>query len=130
MFSNDFDKFNNSFDKQFSLAGILFFIVFFLVLGIIIAVIVKNILTWHKNNNSPRLTVDAEVVTKRMSVSHHRHDNGINNYHTWYYVTFQVESGDRMELSVSGQEYGLLAEGDQGRLTFQGTRFISFERSI
>ena len=31
---------------------------------------------------------------------------------TSYYVTFQVESGDRMELSVSGREYGMLAEGD------------------
>ena len=37
---------------------------------------------------------------------------------TRYYVTFQVESGDRMEFSVSGR-YGLLV--DTGRLTFQGT---------
>lgn len=41
-----------------------------------------------------------------------------------YYATFQVESGDRMELSVSGTEYGLLAEGDMGKLTFQGTRYL------
>ena len=48
---------------------------------------------------------------------------------TRYYVTFQVESGDRMELSVSGPEYGMLAEGDRGELTFQGTRYLSFERN-
>jgi hypothetical protein len=30
---------------------------------------------------------------------------------TWYYVTFQVESGDRMELAVRGSDYGMLAEG-------------------
>lgn len=47
---------------------------------------------------------------------------------TTYYVTFQVDSGDRMEFSVSGQEYGLLAEGDRGKLTFQGTRYLGFER--
>lgn len=129
MFSNDFDKFNNSFDKQFSLASILFFIVFFLVLGIIIAVIVKNILSWHKNNNSPRLIVNAEIVTKRMRVSHNGYANEAHVSDTRYYVTFQVESGDRMELSVSGQEYGMLAEGDRGRLTFQGTRYLGFERS-
>ena len=27
-----------------------------------------------------------------------------------------------------GLEYGMLAEGDAGRLTFQGTRYLSFER--
>ena len=45
---------------------------------------------------------------------------------TWYYATFQVESGDRMEFSASGREYGLLVEGDTGRLTFQGTRYLGF----
>jgi len=43
-------------------------------------------------------------------------------------VTFLVESGDRIELCVSGTEYGMLVEGDTGRLTFQGTRYLSFER--
>ena len=47
---------------------------------------------------------------------------------TTYYATFQVESGDRMELRLSGAEYGMLAEGDRGRLTVQGTRYLSFER--
>ena len=47
---------------------------------------------------------------------------------TWYYATFEFESGDRMELGVSGSEYGMLAEGDSGKLTFQGTRYLSFER--
>lgn len=121
--------FDNSFEKNFSLFGILFFIVFFLVLCVIIAVIVKSLITWQKNNNSPRLIVNAEIVTKRISVSHNGHANGTHVSHTWYYVTFQVESGDRMELSVSGQEYGMLAEGDRGRLTFQGTRYLGFERS-
>ena len=42
----------------------------------------------------------------------------------------EVESGDRMELNLSGQEYGLLAEGDRGKLTFQGTRYLGFEREL
>ena len=45
-----------------------------------------------------------------------------------YYVTFQTERGDRMEFQVSGTEYGMFAEGDTGRLTFQGTRYLAFER--
>ena len=47
---------------------------------------------------------------------------------TTYYATFQVQSGDRMELPVPATEYGLLIEGDEGDLTFQGTRFLSFDR--
>ena len=34
-----------------------------------------------------------------------------------------------MELQLSGTEYGLLAEGDQGELSFQGTRYLGFERA-
>lgn len=33
-----------------------------------------------------------------------------------------------MEFAMDGAEYGLLAEGDRGRLTFQGTRYLGFER--
>ena len=47
---------------------------------------------------------------------------------TSYYVTFQVESGDRMEFEASDMEYGMLAEGDRGMLTFQGTRYLNFRR--
>lgn len=44
-------------------------------------------------------------------------------------MTFEVKSGDRMELSVAGKEYGQMAEGDVGELSFQGTRFLGFERN-
>jgi hypothetical protein len=39
-----------------------------------------------------------------------------------------VESGDRMEFVVPSREYGMLVEGDMGRLTFQGSRYKSFQR--
>jgi hypothetical protein len=45
-----------------------------------------------------------------------------------YYVTFEFETGDRIELHVPRSDYGMMIEQDQGLLTFQGTRFISFER--
>lgn len=48
---------------------------------------------------------------------------------TTYYVTFEVKSGNRIELIVSGQEFGMLVEGDCGELTFQGTRYKAFERN-
>ena len=111
----------------FGLFELIFPLMFLLVFGMVIFVMISNLRQWNKNNHSPRLTVDATVVTKRTSVSHHHHDGagGVG-----YYATFQVESGDRMELNLSGQEYGLLAEGDRGKLTFQGTRYLGFEREL
>jgi hypothetical protein len=34
-----------------------------------------------------------------------------------------------MEFGVRDTEYGMLAEGDTGKLTFQGTRYLGFERA-
>ena len=116
----------------FDMFSIMFTIVFLLTIGIFIVTAIRGITHWHKNNHSPRLTVLTTVISKRSSVSHHTHHQADGHHHhhtsTTYYVTFQVESGDRMEFCVSGYEYGMLAEGDVGRLTFQGTRYLSFER--
>ena len=119
----------------FNLFGIIFTLMFLLTFGMILTVIIKGISQWNKNNHSPRLTVPATVVAKRTNVSHHHHNHGVDHvgHHTStstsYYVTFQVESGDRMELHMAGHEYGLLIEGDRGMLTFQGTRYLGFQRS-
>lgn len=111
----------------------LFMIVFVLFLVVFITTFVKGISQWNRNNHSPKLKVDAVVVTKRTNVSHHHHNQGNGIHHTThsttYYVTFQVESGDRMELQVADREYGFLVEGDRGRLIFQGTRYLGFERT-
>ena len=116
---------------------LLFGAVFLLVVTVFIVILVKNLKQHRMNNNSPRLTVEATVVSRRQDVSHHNTANagditGAHGYtttsSTTYYATFQVESGDRMELAIPGSQYGYLTEGDTGRLTFQGTRYIGFER--
>ena len=121
-----------------SVFGIIFGVMFLLVFSIFIVILVKNLKQWKTNNRSPRLTVEAAVVAKRADVSHHHTANagditGAQGYSTMssttYYATFQVESGDRMELCVPANEYGMLVEGDRGRLSFQGTRFLGFERT-
>ena len=114
------------FDVTFSIMQVIMLLVFVLVLGSIIVTLIRGVGEWNKNNQSPKLTVPATVVAKRSDV--HR---GIETMHTFtsYYVTFQVESGDRMEFEVSDMEYGMLAEGDSGELTFQGTRYLSFQRN-
>ena len=110
----------------------MFTIVFLLIIGTFIFTAVKGIGQWNKNNNSPKLTVPVTVVSKRTDVTHHHH-GGTNAHHhhhtsTTYYITFQVESGDRVEFYVDGYEYGMLVEGDKGMLSFQGTRYLGFER--
>lgn len=116
----------------FDLFGVMFTLVSVLVIGMFVVTAVRGISQWNKNNNSPRLTVPATIVAKRTNVTHHHHNGAGGHHHhhtsTTYYVTFQVDSGDRMELQVDGTEYGMLIEGDRGELSFQGTRYLSFER--
>lgn len=107
-------------------------VVIFLIAGIILVTLIRGILQWNKNNHSPRLSVSAVVKAKRTDVSRHHHGGGSGPGHsstsTTYYVAFEVESGDRMELCVNGSQYGMFAEGDPGTLSFQGTRYLGFER--
>ena len=100
---------------------IMFLAIFGLAFGIIISNLVKNGKQERKNNASPRLTSEATVVTKRTHVWG-------DHSHTDYYATFQFESGDRLELEIPRDRFGYLVEGDSGKLHFQGTRFLDFER--
>ena len=101
-----------------------------LVFGILLLSAGKGILQWNRNNRQPLLTVDSRIVSKRSEVKqrHSAEDSTANRTQTQYYITFEVDSGDRLEFPVSGKEYGVCAEGDEGRLSFQGTRYCRFER--
>ena len=65
------------FDTGFDIMRVFVFAIFAIVIVCFIALAVKGIGTWHKNNNSPRLTVQAAVVAKRQKTellhtrSHH-----------------------------------------------------------
>ena len=94
-------------------------------------VLFRMISEWNHNNHSLRLTVPATVVAKRGHTTHHHDAGNIHHSHssTTYYATFQFESGDRLEMHVPHNQFGYLVEGDRGQLTFQGTRFLGFERN-
>lgn len=77
------------------------------------------------------MVVNAIVADKHEDVSvHHHNDNGMSHStsSTSYYVTFTVEGGERLVFQVDRQEYGYLIVNDQGKLTFQGTRYLGFDR--
>lgn len=118
------------FGMGFEMFEAMFGIMFVLVIGVFVVTIVRGIGEWNKNNHSPRITVPVTIVSKRTHVSrrHHAGEHHHSHTSTSYYVTFQLSSGDRMEFHVPGTEYGLLVEGDHGDLSFQGTRYLGFER--
>jgi hypothetical protein len=130
-----FDPFDGG-GFMFRVVPVIMTIGFIAILGIVLYRVVKGAQQWKRNNDSPVLTVEAHVVTKRTDVSHYHHANTTTNTMdngqsiTYYYVTFEVASGDRMEFHVENTEYGLMAEGDTGKLTFQGTRYLGFTRGI
>ena len=105
----------------FGALPVYFFLVFALAFAIIAGSFVQSARKRRRNDNSPRITSEAEVVTKRTHVWG-------DHSHTDYYATFQFESGDRLELEVPHDQFGYLVEGDKGKLTFQGTRFLEFQR--
>ena len=104
--------------------------------ALLLGVLGRALFIWIRNNNSPRETVEARVVTKRMKVQGFgRTMAGRNTVtgmgsstYTHYFVTFELEKGKRLELGVKDAEFGMLAEGDQGMLTYQGTRYLGFEQ--
>lgn len=104
-------------------------VIVFVVVGVLTFVFVQLLLNWNLNNGAPRLTVNAIVVSKREELIYQHHQEPHHMMHTMeHYVTFQVESGDRMELHVAEGDFHTLYESDYGKLTFQGKKYISFNR--
>ena len=102
---------------------VVFVTIFILFLTVFVLVLVRGVRQAHRNNQSPVLVIEALVVSKRQHIS-----RTYEHLSTSYYATFEAETGSRMELELSATDFGLLAEGDRGRLTFQGTRYLGFQR--
>ncbi|MGY5343079.1 DUF2500 domain-containing protein [Paenibacillus glucanolyticus] len=117
-------------DWMFDFFGSVMPVFFIVVIGIILLSAGKGILQWSQNNRQPLLSVDSKIVSKRTEVKHTQQtdDTMSSRTRTTYYLTFEVESGDRMEFIVNGEEFGMCAEGDEGLLRFQGTRYYGFAR--
>ena len=124
-------------DIMFTLVPLFIGAVGILVFGVIIFGVAKGVAEWSNNNQQPVLRAPARLVSKRTNVSH---SSGMHTVHdgqahicnsstsTSYYVTFELESGERREFCIRGNEWGLLVEGGQGQLTCQGTRYKGFQR--
>lgn len=119
--------------------GIMFTIVPILVVIVFVIVIVSIITNgarYFKNARSPRQSVFARVVAKRMEVSNHtsHHSNGnggvhpVNSSRTYYYITLEFDNGERKEYLDVKNLFGLVVEGDEGYAAIQGDWIVAFER--
>jgi Protein of unknown function (DUF2500) len=88
----------------------------------------RSVIQWHRNNQQPVTSAQAKIIAKRTEVRGSMSDS-VGSTSTSYYCTFELTTGQRLEHRIAGREYGLLAEGDEGILTYQGTRYRGFQRS-
>jgi hypothetical protein len=114
--------------ELFSLVPIFIGLMFLLVVGVILFQIVRGIGQWAYNNGQPVLSEPARVVAKRAETSGHVGSNTGGMISTAYFVTFESQEGERREFQVSGRDHGTLVDGDEGTLTFQGSRYKGFAR--
>ena len=110
----------------------LVFLILLLAVGVLVigGLLYNTLNRRHRHKTQPQplpeLTPAAAVVAKRELHSSSLQTPALSQY----YVTFQFPSRDRMEFLVPARDYGLLAEGDVGRLTFRGEQYIRFEREL
>ncbi|MBQ8201820.1 MAG: DUF2500 domain-containing protein [Clostridia bacterium] len=79
-----------------------------------------------REGRKPVYNMEAVVKGKRTLVEADTENPAIPK--TRYFVTFHKRDGNRIEMEVPGEDYGLAAEGDEGILVYQGDEFIVFKR--
>lgn len=108
-----------------------FMILFIVVLSVMVAYVLFR---WLKDKSSPKITTMAKIISKETHKIKHASNRvaGIGRRKTYsdeYYITFQLEHNNTLKLFIrTEEEYEHLHEGDKGKLTFQGKRYINFEK--
>lgn len=103
-----------------SFGQICYYICLFIPIAISITLIVWLIRLYTGNNAKPTLTVPVRLIKKK------------NSLHLQYQLVFLTESDEVLKFvlkSVKAFEWEIYNEGDLGNLTYQGFRFIKFERT-
>ena len=120
----------------FELMSTLFPIFFIIVFALIIFSIIRSGARYVNNASSPRKSVYATIISKRMDVQNHSHTHAGDNMHTthssrtYYYITLQFDNGERKEYLDVKHIYGLVTEGDTGYAATQGDWIVAFERNM
>lgn len=108
-----------------------------LLIGLFFAIIIGGI-TYQQiqkmrvsahNDTLPVLATSATLISKRKDVI--AQPPGINPKNqiapsTMFFASFRLPEGQTVEVQVDNLQFAGLTEGEQGRLTYRGTRFLGF----
>lgn len=98
-----------------------------IVILMLVAKLTGKVNVEEKEGRKPIYNIQAEVKGKRTLIEADPENPNIPK--TRYFVTFHKRDGNRVEMEVPGEDYGLAAEGDEGVLVYtKGDAFIVFKR--
>lgn len=98
-----------------------------IVILMLVAKLTGKVNVEDKQGRKPIYNIQAEVKGKRTLIEADPEHTNIPK--TRYFVTFHKRDGNRVEMEVPGEDYGLAAEGDEGVLVYtKGDAFIVFKR--
>lgn len=98
-----------------------------ILLLMLVAKLTSKVNIEERQGRKPVYNIQAEVKGKRTLVEADPEHPGASR--TRYFVTFHKRDGNRVEMEVPGEDYGLAAEGDEGVLVYsKGDEFIVFKR--
>ncbi len=99
-----------------------------ILLMMLVAKLTSKIQVEEKQGRKPIYDIQAVVKGKRTLIEADLEHPAIPK--TRYYLTFHKRDGNRVEMEVPGEDYGLAAEGDEGVLVYsKGDEFIVFKRT-
>jgi|GEM_PF-5037977 len=106
-----------------------FMTMFILVLVVCVIIVVFRRL---KNRSAPKVVTNATVSDKHIQEIMRRRKGADGLYHQMktyrYYILFIIEGGEKMEFLVNKTEYSQVKNNQNGKLTFQGSKFIKFDK--
>ena len=99
-----------------------------ILLLMLVAKLTSRVNVEEKQGRKPVYNIQAEVKGKRTLIEADPENPNIPK--TRYFITFHKRDGNRVEMEVPGEDYGLAAEGDEGILVYEkGDGFIVFKRT-
>ena len=110
-------------------------IILLIIVSSIIAGAIWSIIQWRRNNAQSAISIEARVVSiddRECGLFVFRRSGGLN-LTPHYRITFElIPNGKKKTFEILTIEFSMgkmVAVGDVGTLTLQGTRFISFKQS-
>ena len=98
-----------------------------ILLLMLVAKLTSRVNVEEKQGRKPVYNIQAVVKGKRTLIEADPANPSLPR--TRYFVTFHKRDGNRVEMEVPGEDYGLAAEGDEGILVYsKGDEFIVFKR--